>query len=99
MAIATPYILCFGFTQDSSRVPVTWDPRDALIKKWREWRPAFDIFISDKTQAEYPLRGTREKLALQHGEGDGLYFITDVVPCCGIYSFLFADAVPPLLLR
>ena len=33
MARVTPYILCFGFTQDSSRVPIRWDPRGTLIKK------------------------------------------------------------------
>ena len=33
MAGVVPYILCFGFTQDSGRIPITWDPRDTLIKK------------------------------------------------------------------
>ena len=36
MARVTSCIFCFWLTQDSARVPVTWSPRETLIKKWRE---------------------------------------------------------------
>ena len=32
MARVTPYNLCLDFTQDSGRVPITWNPRETPFK-------------------------------------------------------------------
>ena len=76
-----------------------WDPRDTLIKTLRESRPVFYISGSERTQAERPLRGTREKLASKNGVSDALYFMADSVPCLGICFLQIlsasASAFPP----
>ena len=55
MARVTPYMLWFGFTQDSRKVPVTWDPRDTLIKKMARVAPSILYFCFRQDSGRVPI--------------------------------------------
>ena len=67
MVRVTPYILGLGLTQDSSRVPITWDPRDTLITKIARVTPCISYYWFRQDSSRVPItwnpRETRIKNA------------------------------------